>query len=85
MAMIVEEVGTSGLSSQEKGISLSRSDFRYFFKKAKPRITFDFIRLFYRAFAKMSVLMFDFCHSYMGGPKEYSFRECDLVGYPKMQ
>ena len=40
--------------SSRKGISLSRSDFRFFFRKAKPRITFDFNRLFLWAFAKMN-------------------------------
>ncbi len=51
---------TSDRSSQ-KGISPSRRHFYFLFKKVKPRISFDFNRLLFWAFVKLSpVLIFDF-------------------------
>ena len=47
--------------SCQKGISLSRGQFCKFCKKVKPRISFDFDRLLYWAFAKLNpLLIFDF-------------------------
>ena len=44
----------TSVRSSQKGISLPPSHFWFFFRKAKPRITFDINRLFFWAFAKMN-------------------------------
>jgi hypothetical protein len=56
-----ENIRNKSVRSSQKGISLSRGQFCKFCKNVKPRISFDFNRLLFWAFAKLNpVLLFGF-------------------------